>query len=74
MMPASISLSIAGKELGYIEGYKFLQNHKILIMSVLRVFISALWRRYSWFESMRGSQIDLDRKVDRAALEAVWCR
>jgi hypothetical protein len=28
--------------------------------------------RYSWFESMRGSQINLDPKLDRAALEASY--
>jgi hypothetical protein len=42
-------------QLGYAEGYKFLETHKMLIMSILGVAISALWRRYSWFESMRGS-------------------
>jgi hypothetical protein len=46
----------AWEQLGYTEGYKFLENRKILIMSMLRISISALWRRYSWFESMRGSQ------------------
>jgi hypothetical protein len=58
-------------QLGYAEGHRFLENRKALIMSVLRIYISALWRRYPWFESMRSSHIDLDPKVDRAALEAV---
>jgi len=45
----------AWEQLGYAEGYKFLENRKMLIMSMLRTCINALWRRYSWFESMRGS-------------------
>jgi hypothetical protein len=52
--PLSTFLSMAGEQLGYVEGYRFLQNPKVLIMNILRISISALWRRYSWFESMRG--------------------
>jgi len=52
--PLSTFLSMAGEPLGYVEGYRFLQNPKVLIMNILRISISALWRRYSWFESMRG--------------------
>jgi hypothetical protein len=31
---------------GYIEGYKFKLNLKVLIISNLRISTSALWRRY----------------------------
>jgi hypothetical protein len=47
----------AWEQSGYAEGYKFVDNRKMPIMSILPISISALWRRYSWFESMRGSHI-----------------
>ena len=54
--PCRLRVSIdASEQLGYHEGYRFLEIRKRLIMSILRIHISALWRRYSWFESMRGS-------------------
>jgi hypothetical protein len=56
---------MAGEQLGYAEGYRFLQNPKVLIMNILRISISALWRRYSWFESMGKHQIEDSRKLVR---------
>jgi hypothetical protein len=44
------------EKLGYVGGYKYFQNLKVLIMSMLQISINALWRFYSSFESMRGSQ------------------
>ena len=65
-------LWIAGKELGYVEGYKSLQNHKVLIMSALRELISALWGVIHGSNPCAVAKLDLDPKLGRAALEAVW--
>jgi hypothetical protein len=55
--PATTSPFTFFAALGYIGGYEYLQNRQDIIISNLHTIISALWRRYSWFESMRGSQI-----------------
>jgi hypothetical protein len=54
--------------MGYTEGYKYIKNRNLLVISILRRYISALWRRYSWFESMRvecASLIGVKKPIKR---------
>jgi hypothetical protein len=58
------------EQLGYAEGYKFLENRKMLITSVLGVAISALWGVIHGSNPCAVVKADLNPELDSAALEA----